>query len=165
MKKKRVNAKKKTIGYKRVIAYALLAISFSFFVATQFMNTEINKHPVSYYKVMEVRNALKVQIDAAATSGSYRSIILPTLVFAEKVCIVDLNAFYKNSFLCQMNRVCDEWQKKQSNVFFIPSGDSFLLSDLVIDKPVKCFQVLENKLFLMLKQKDGKIFVDDFGIE
>ncbi|MBI4441723.1 hypothetical protein HY639_06150 [Candidatus Woesearchaeota archaeon] len=144
---------------KKVIGFGLLFLSIVFFFALQY-EASLKRAPISYYQVMAVRDEFKNQIDIAATAGTYRALMMPVPERTEDICIVDSNNFDANHFLCQLDRVCQEWKNKEANVFFLPTGDSFLLPELVPGKPAECFQIVNGHIFFVLKQKEGKIIVE-----
>ncbi len=145
---------------KKVIAYILLGISLLFFLGIEAINSTIEQKPASYYRIMALRQAMHAELQAAAVSGTYRALALPVPNTVEQVCVVDVNKIDISHFLCQMDRLCVQWRKKEANVFFLPSGDSFLVDDLIPSKQAECFQIVDGKLFFMLKQKDGKVFIE-----
>lgn len=146
--------------WKKITAYILLATSIVLFMGLQFIHVSREGTSVSYYALMALRDTMRYQIQTAAVSGSYRSLALPMPSTVEQVCVVDTGKVDTSHFLCQLERLCSEWKNKEANVFFLPGGDSFLLEELVPSKSAECFPVIDKKLFFTLKQKDGRITIE-----
>ena len=141
--------KKKWIG---LLAFGL---SIAMFFITE---STIQERPAAVGSAIE--EALRTEIQAAAVSGQYHARALPMPKSVEQVCFVNSAVVDTTHVLCQMERLCSQWKNKEANVFFLPSGDFFLIEGLVPANTAECFPIVDGKLFFTLKQKNGQIVIE-----
>lgn len=146
---------------KKSVSILLLLLSFFFFLSTQIIHTTIEQRPTSYYRTIALQQTLEAQMKAAA-QGQYPSRAY-TIPATEQICVVDLQHVDTNHVLCQIKEICTAWQRKEANIFFLPSHDSILISDLLPNKAIECFSMVDGKFFFTIKEnkeKNGKFFIE-----
>ncbi len=144
---------------KKTLGVILLLISVILFLATQTIHSIIAQKPISYYRTLELQKALEAQMKAAE-EGHYRAAAVTLGTPTQQLCVVDLAQFDPRHKLCQNEKICTAWKKKEANIFLLPEEDSLLLPELLPTTSADCFSLTDGKFFFTIKEKDGKLIIE-----
>jgi len=144
---------------KKTLGILLLLLSMTLFLATQAIHSIIAQKPISYYRTLELQKALQTQMKAAEM-GHYQAAAVTIGMPTQQLCVVDLANVDSKHFLCQNERICAAWKKKEANIFLLPEGDLLLIPELLPTNSVECFSLVEGKLFFTIKEKNDKLIIE-----